>query len=260
MPARRFSIGLRAALAIFAVTLFVNVTCAARVLHNFNFTSNDGNHPYAGLISDTAGNLYGTTLSGGAAGLGSVFELIPNANGTWTEKVLYNFSHDSGFNPMARLILDPAGNLYGTTFSGGAHDGGTAFELTPNAGGSWTEKVLRSFFVDGKGGTGPAAGLIFDAAGNLYGTTFSGGAAGGAAGLGTVFELMPNADGTWTEKVLHHFNADGKHGYYPYANMVFDAAGNLYGTTYDGVISPGDVPGLGTVFELTPHAGWELEL
>ncbi|MGA8154294.1 MAG: choice-of-anchor tandem repeat GloVer-containing protein [Terriglobales bacterium] len=187
---------MRAALVTFTFALFVTGDCAAKVLHSFHNNRTDGNHPYADLISDASGNLYGTTESGGPDLHGTVFELMPNADGTWTEKVLHSFGPvPDGFSPYAGLVFDTAGNLYGTTFSGGAHKGGTVFELLPNADGTWTEKVLFNFFIDAKGGTGPAASLIFDAAGNLYGTTLEGGA-NDAAGFGTVFELRANADGT----------------------------------------------------------------
>jgi uncharacterized repeat protein (TIGR03803 family) len=221
-------------------------TWTEKVLHNFDGT--DGGNPTAGLILDTAGNLYGTTVVGGTYGHGTVFELSPAAGGTWTEQVLYSFNSNGtdGVLPAAGLIFDAAGNLYGTTSAGGSYSGGTVFELTPAAGGTWTEKVLYSFGNDADGAT-PYAGLIFDAAGNLYGTTFYG---GGTYALGTVFELTPAAGGTWTEKVLHSFTGNGTDGANLSAGLIFDAAGNLYGTTTDG----GTIGG-GTAFELTPAAG-----
>ena len=192
MRVKRPSIGLRAALAIFAATLFVTSTWAAaqeRVLHNFNNNGTDGLEPYAGLIFDAAGNLYGTTAGGGtgsncgAFGCGTVFELTPAAGGVWTETVLHNFNNNGtdGLEPYAGLIFDAAGNLYGTTAGGGtgsncgAFGCGTVFELTPAAGGVWTETVLHNFNNNGTDGLEPYAGLIFDAAGNLYGTTAGGG-------------------------------------------------------------------------------------
>ena len=194
MRDRRPSIRLRAALAILAAILFVTSTLATAqetVLHSFNNT--DGAYPVAGLIFDAVGNLYGTTDGGGnfggncgTYGCGTVFELSPNGSGGWTEKVLYSFSNNGtdGANPIAGLVRDAAGNLYGTTDGGGGpYNSGTVFELTPQAGGGWTEKVLHSFsFFHGRS---PEAGLILDAAGNLYGTTSYGGAYGG----GTVFEF-----------------------------------------------------------------------
>src|ERR1022692_2364418 len=170
---------------------------------------------------------------------------------TWAaaqEKVLHNFNHDGtdGWRPEAGLIFDAAGNLYGTTSQGGSSAVGAVFELTPAAGGTWTEKVLHSFLNDGTDGVNPVAGLIFDGAGNLYGTTYQ----GGTYGDGTVFELTPAAGGTWTEQVLHNFNYDSTDGAGPHAGLIFDAAGNLYGTA-----ASGGTYSYGTAFELTPAAG-----
>ena len=200
-----------------------------KVLHNFNDNGTDGFYPYAGLIFDAAGNLYGTTSQGGTYGDGTVFELTPAAGGVWTEKVLYSFNANGtdGTAPQAGLIFDAAGNLYGTTNQGGTYLSGTVFELTPAGGGVWTETVLHNFNDNGTDGAYPYAGLIFDGAGNLYGTTDGGGTYFG----GTVFELTPAAGGSWTEKVLHNFNPNSTDGYEPYAGLIFDAAGNLYGTT-----------------------------
>jgi uncharacterized repeat protein (TIGR03803 family) len=239
-------------MAIFTATLFVTSTWAAaqeRVLHNFAANGTDGYYPEAGLIVDAAGNLYGTTVAGGAYNSGTVFELTPAAGGGWTEKVLYSFSGNGtdGRAPYAGLIFDAAGNLYGTTQYGGTYGLGTVFELTPAGGGSWTEKVLYSFSGNGTDGATPEAGLIFDAAGNLYGTTYQ----GGTYGYGTVFELTPAGGGGWTEQVLHSFNNNGADGSLPAAGLIFDAAGNLYGTTSYG----GTYFYYGTVFELTPAAG-----
>src|ERR1019366_8148458 len=110
------------------------------------------------------------------------------------------------------------------TTSVGAYGFGTVFELTPKKGGGWTEQLLHSFNNNGTDGQYPLAGLIFDKAGNLYGTT----SGGGTYNLGTVFELSPTADGGWMEKVLHNFNYNGTDGYFPSASLIFDKAGNLY--------------------------------
>jgi uncharacterized repeat protein (TIGR03803 family) len=219
---------------------------------------NDGSFPVAGLIFDTAGNLYGTTLKGGdfptrcgggGAGCGVVFKLTPNADGSWTESVLYGFTgsrNKDGGHPVAGLIFDTAGNLYGTTSSdGGAHKQGVVFKLMPNPDGSWTETVLHHF-SGGKDGGVPDAGLIFDQAGNLYGTASVGGILSycGGSGCGVVFKLTPNPDGSWKEEVLHRFN--GRQAANPHAGLIFDAAGNLYGTT------AGYLTAFGSVFEITP--------
>src|ERR1019366_4407129 len=225
-------IRLMATLAIFTAILFMISTGAAaadNVLHNFNNDGTDGVNPQADLIFDAAGNLYGTTSQGGTSDAGTAFELTPAAGGTWTEKVLWSFGTGmDGANPLAGLIFDGAGNLYGTTYNGGTSNSGTVFELTPAAGGTWTEKVLYGFDGGANGGD-PSAGLIFDAAGNLYGTT----SFGGPYNHGTVFELMPAGGGSWTEQVLHNFGS-GTDGISPLAGLIFDGAGNLYGTTYHG--------------------------
>ena len=209
-----------------------------KVLHSFNGA--DGGNLFGGLILDAFGNLYGTGNAGGF-GFGTVFELTrsPNtAGGGWTEKVLHSFNGTDGAVPDAALIFDAAGNLYGTTTYGGGL--GNVFELTPAAGGGWTEKVLYNV------GNVPFGGLIFDSAGNLYGTTYY----GGTYGHGAVFELTPVADGSWTEEVLYSFHNNDADGAGPYPTLIFDAAGNLYGTTYNGGFY-----GYGTVFELMPAAG-----
>jgi uncharacterized repeat protein (TIGR03803 family) len=178
-----------------------------KVLHKF--AGEDGSTPVAGPIFDQAGNLYGATAYGGAQDGGTVFALSPNQNGGWTEHVLYSFCSltrcADGANPLAGLIFDQAGNLYGTTWMGGTYNQGTVFQLTPNQNGGWTEHVLYSFCsrtthicLDGQY---PYAGLVLDQAGNLYGTTES----GGAHNYGTVFQLTPNQNGGWTEHVLHSF-------------------------------------------------------
>jgi uncharacterized repeat protein (TIGR03803 family) len=221
----------------------------ASVLYNFT-GGTDGANPYASLIFDQKGNLYGTTAYG-AQGSGAVFQLAPNADGSWTESVIYSFlGGKDGGNPSASLVFDQKGNLYGTTQDGGngAPGNGTAFKLTPNADGSWTESVLY-VFSGGEDGGNPTASLIMDSAGNLYGTTFygnSGPCLGGECGV--VFELMPNADGTWTESVLYRFKG-GKDGGNPETDLIFDQAGNLYGTTKVGGCSGN----CGVVFELTPQ-------
>lgn len=173
--------------------------------------------------------------------------MTPTRDGTWTESVLHSFNGADGYLPLDGLIFDKAGNLYGTTNSGGSADSGAVFKLTPKQDGTWTESVLYSF-TGSKDGGNPWAGLIFDARGNLYGTTISGGKPncnGYSSGCGVVFKLTPHPNGTWNETVLHNF-ADNP-GIGPWDGLVFDAAGHLYGTTTgDGKRS------FGTVFEVTP--------
>ncbi len=172
---------------VFELTRRADGSWKQKVLRSFTEDA-DGLYPYAGVILDASGNLYGTTAEGSDGG--TVFELTPRARGAWKEKVLHNFSDSGtdGTDPTASLIFDAAGNLYGTTNSGGAYGiYGTVFEMSPKAGGGWTEKVLHSFNNNGTDGYRPGAGLILDTAGNLYGTTTS----GGAYGDGTVFEITP---------------------------------------------------------------------
>jgi uncharacterized repeat protein (TIGR03803 family) len=230
---------------VFKLTPNSDGTWTESVLHSFDGT--DGAVLNGGLVFDQAGNLYGTTDDGGDSGKGVAFQMIPNSDGTWTEKVIYSFtSRPGGYNPNASLILDSAGNLYGTTYNGGRYGGGVVFKLTSNPDGSWTETTLHTG-GRGKDGSGSQAALIFDRAGNLYGTDFY----GGAHGWGTVFELTPNSNGQWTEHTLHQFS--GADGGQPYAGLSFDATGNLYGTT-----TVGGAHNYGVVFKLTPAShGWK---
>jgi uncharacterized repeat protein (TIGR03803 family) len=235
----------------------------------------DGALPLASLIMDGAGNLYGTTINGGAGinGVegGVVFELTPNQSKTaWTEKVLYTFCSQTnctdGEAPIGGLTMDGAGNLYGTTYYGGKQNSacfngscGVVFELTPNASKTvWTETVLYNFCsqTNCTDGDQPEAGLVIDGAGNLYGTTDGGGTDCPDGGCGTVFELTPNQSRTaWTETVLHAFCPDGPQsgctdGLFPLAGVIMDAAGNLYGTTGNG--GTGADNG-GLIFKMTPN-------
>ena len=207
------------------------------VLHSFTGGA-DGASPEASLLMDAAGNLDGTTVSGGASGAGTVFKVAGNGK----ETVLYSFAGKTdGATPEAALVMDAAGNLYGTTSAGGSNGNGTVFSLAPKkTGGRWSEKVLYSF-EKGTDGTIPVAGVSFDVTGNLYGTT----SAGGTYAYGTVFRLKASKSG-WTESILHNFqnNSDGA---VPYAGLIFDKLGNLFGAATEGGTGGG-----GTVFELSP--------
>ena len=249
--------GPRDAGTVFAVKL-VNGVWKEKVL--YAFTGADGDNPQSNVVFDQAGNLYGTTYYGGtgdcfSSGCGTVFELSP-VNGTWTETVIYNFTGTTGGNdgasPTAGLIFDATGNLYGTTTQGGASDAGTVFKLTP-AGGSWAETVLYNF-AGMPDGAAPLGNLIFDRAGNLFGTTAAGGTYNhrNPFGDGTIFELSPNPDGSWTETVLHTLGA-GADGASPEAGLIADPAGNLYGTALYGGGTPNG--GHGTVFQLALSNG-----
>jgi len=229
-------------------------TWSENILHSFTGGS-DGYGPVGGLIFDAVGNLYGAARGGGAYGHGVVYELTPNLDGSWTETVLHNFANgaDGAYPDHSNLTFDSTGNLYGVTADGGVQTCfwldsgcGVVFKLTPNGDGTWTESVLYSF-TGGKDGSIPQSTLVFDAEGNLYGTTMQ----AGAYGYGVVFELTLGADGIWTEQVLHQFNG-GTDGASPWSGVAFDAAGNLYGATHDG--GGGSCGGgCGTVFELLPN-------
>jgi len=211
----------------------IRASAAEKVLYRFG-GGKDGAYPSSNLVFDASGNLYGTTSRGGnttncTLGCGVVFELSPSGNGKWQQKVIYAFKGgQDGLEPMGNLIFDAEGNLYGTTYGGGATTSctavpgcGTVFELTPRGGG-WKEAVLYSF-QDGSDGALPVS-LAMDASGNLYGATISGGIE-----FGTVFELMPRQKGGWKEKTVYSFQAfeiQADPGF------VFDAAGNLYGSWF----------------------------
>jgi uncharacterized repeat protein (TIGR03803 family) len=268
------------------------------VLHRFTGT-NDGFNPEGSLLFDQAGNIYGTTIYGGLNGFGTIYELTPSA-GSWTETVAYDFGSD-GHYPISGVIMDDAGNFYGTTYLGGSVNIGTAFQLVPS-NGSLTENFHYSF-LGGQDGGRPIAGLIFDQSGNLYGAASDDGINGG----GTFFQLLPGSGNNWTLQVLYSFaggpsdlngcgpwgplviqrgsiygttKCAGAHGYgnvfelspsnggwsytslydftggsdgaYPISNVVFDANGNLYGSASAGGSSTNCTGGCGVVWEITP--------
>src|SRR5271170_769041 len=222
---------------------------AYRVIHSFGVVTGDGTHPIAGLVAHN-GSLYGTTNQGGAGDgpAGIVFQLTLK-NGVWAETVLYDFT--TGGHPYGPLIFDPAGNLYGTIFGSQGSDPGAVYELSPptSPGGPWQETTLYSFsYASSKGGSNPMAGVIRDAANNLYGTTYSGGI---GRGLGVVFKLKPpeTSGGAWAEVVLHSFGGIAhSDGAYPTGELIL-LNGAFYGTTSGGGLSLDPVPG-GTVFSL----------
>jgi uncharacterized repeat protein (TIGR03803 family) len=230
------------------------------VLHNFTGRG-DGGSPYAGVIADTQGRLYGTAWNGGKNYVGAVYRLSPpsQSGGAWREEVLYSFAAHTGGSdgagPSGGLVMDNSGALYGVTALGGGPDNrGIAFKLTPPASGvgPWSENILHSF-TGGSDGGRPDASLILDSTGAFYGTTSEGGTGAPQCylGCGTVFQLVPPSTqgGAWTENVLYTF-ANGKDGYKPINSLTFDGTGGLYGTTFGG----GDHTG-GTVFHLTPPLG-----
>ena len=204
----------------------------------------DGAYPYAGMIFDSAHNLYGTTQQGGTdLGGGTVFQLTRAGSG-WTQTVLHSFLDGAdGANPMGPLVMDPAGNIYGIA-TGGGTGSGTVFELTPSNGG-WTFSVIYTFQGGNDGVVGiDSGGLVLDGAGKLYGTTEM----GGTAGFGTVFELSPS-NGSWTKTTLYSF-AGGNDAADPLTGVTFDHSGNLFGATVGGGVYGG-----GAVFELTNNQG-----
>lgn len=226
-----------------------DATWKETILHDFNGT--DGWQIHPGLTIDSSGNLYGMATGGGAYSSGTVFALSPSG-GTWSFSVIHQFFGGmDGSHPFAALTVDPAGNLYGTTSAGGGTSSackygcGTVFELSPSGSGTWTETTLHNFTASANDGSAPACTLTFDAAGNLYGTAFSG---GGASNAGIVFQLSRHAN-VWTESVLHNFNQRAGDGAGPTNSVAFDGAGNLYGMTIGG-----GSHGRGTAFQLTPAA------
>ncbi|MBV9570307.1 MAG: hypothetical protein JO056_03610 [Alphaproteobacteria bacterium] len=213
--------------------------------HDNKFVCSDGKSPAANLIRDAEGNLYGTTTAGGATGNGVIFELVHSA-GKYKYQVLHDFDGNSdGGVPVTPLIMDVAGNLYGTATAGGAIFGGTAFQLSPNAERTkWTYKVLINFCSSAGENcilgmvpespltyAGAAAGQLYDGASPLYGTTLT----GGSNGVGTAYQLT-NTGGKWTGNIIYSFCsvagcADGE---FPGGQLVLDNSGHLFGTTNGG--------------------------
>lgn len=235
---------------------------SGKLLYSFMGSSDgDGQGPDSALVVDKLGNLYGTTELGGTSGqcggpgCGTVFELSPDTAGGWNETVLYRFTDSSdGENPIG-LVFDKSGNLYGTTYYGGTGDCrnscGTVYELSPNGSGGWIHTVLYNFQYSSDADY-PDSPMIFDKAGNLYGTA----QVGGSAQQGAVFELSPNGNGAWNESVLYSFQG-GNDGEWPYG-LVFDDANNLYGVTSYGGDGDGCTYGCGTTYKLSPNGddGW----
>ena len=236
-----------------------------KVLYSFT-GGTDGSDPLSSLIIDSAGNLYGTTMAGGANDGGVVYRLLPNSkHTTWTLETLYAFCAASdcadGRLPQSDLAYagktsgvpyDGASPLYGTTSQAGAHHQGVVFSIVPN-GQSWSELVLYDFctLANCADGADPTAGLLIDAQGNIFGTTYY----GGQSNQGTVFELSAAR----TETVLHSFCAqqDCLDGAFPAADLIMDAAENLLGTTFGGGSKGRNcddigVSGCGTAFKLVP--------
>jgi uncharacterized repeat protein (TIGR03803 family) len=211
----------------------------SKVLYSFNPFHGDCNDPEAGLVFDNSGDLLGTANTGCVGNNGGVFELTPSGQ-SWKETIVRSFNDlTDGNGSMAGLTPDGHGNFYGTTFDLGPNGGGTVFELTPSSQG-WVFSVAFAFYTNSNNGSYLTAPVSFDAAGNLYGTTFEGG-----NGFGTVFKLIPSGN-SWNETVPYRFNG-GNNGGIPWSNVVIDASGNLYGTTVDD-----GAYGYGVIWEITP--------
>jgi len=240
-----------------------------KVLYSFT-ASADGGYPASDLTLDSEGNLYGTTTLGGTAqharcddGCGTVFELKRTDDG-WKELVLYSFQGGKdGWYPLSGVTFDHSGNLFGTTIGGGEEGAGTAFELSPNSRGGWTERIIYSLAFNGSGGLGAGSDLVFDAQGNLYGTASAGSndACGdNDNGCGAVFELTPGQDGSWTLRNVYTFKGPPDGGV-PSSGVALDSAGNIYGaTTYGGAGPCGHADvflgnGCGSFYKLTPKQG-----
>jgi uncharacterized repeat protein (TIGR03803 family) len=253
---RRTVFALALVCSLVAVTVQPAQAQTFTLLHNFTGGA-DGGVPYGGLNLDQAGNIYGTASAGGhagnnctATGCGTVFKLTYRGFG-WTFAPLYDFQGDhDGATPYAGVTIGPNGTLYGTTLLGGDDSAGTVFNLRPpahatgNVLGGWTEAVLYQFTC-GSDGCNPAYGsIILDPAGNIYGTTYQGGAPCDDGSCGTVFKLT--SGGVVTSYDFPGRSAGGN----PLSGVILDASGNLYGTTSNNNYAP-------VVYELTPSgSGW----
>lgn len=227
------------------------------ILYSFKGGSTDGDFPHASLFRDGAGNLYGTTVTGGIVatgcnagslsspeGCGIVFKLTPTPTGQWTETVLHRFSGSDGGNSFSGLIRDAAGNFYGATVAGGSKGLGTVYKLSPTPTG-WKEIVLHNFIgnPDGAQPFVDCATLAMDGRGSIYGSTYT----GGPANAGTVFKLSPRTTGASMEKILYAFKG-GSDGNLAFSGVILDKNGNVYGTTSQGGTGG---PNGGTVFKLS---------
>jgi uncharacterized repeat protein (TIGR03803 family) len=227
-------------------TVFKISTTGEKVLHSFTGSPSDGAFPYAGVVEDSAGNIYGTTSAGGASNKGAVFKIEPSG----TETLLYSFKGgEDGASPYGGLLRNAAGDLFGTASAGGIATGncfpsgcGVVFLVTSTG----TEHILYRF-AGSPDAASPFAGLIVDSSDNVYGTTYNGGTGACTNGCGTIFEI----DKAGKETVLYSFQGYPNDGAFPLGGVVRDSTGDLYGTTTYGGASDS-----GAVFEL-PAAGPE---
>ena len=243
------------AIAAVAVMLVGHCWAASNIKLVYSFTGgNDGGDPATALTFDQSGNAYGTTVTGGDFGCGTVFQLTPSG-GHFTESVLFSFDcFDSGKNPYGGVILDSKGNLYGTTVAGGsggicAGDGCGLVYMLSNVGGTWQETPMYNF-TGGDDGFGPGGALISDGNSNFYGTTPD----GGADGVGVVYQISPVRGGGWKQTVIHTFTGGDDGAVGSLGSLLMDKAGNLYGVTELGGAS-----GAGTAFRMSPaQGGWTM--
>ena len=219
-----------------------NGTWTQSVLHAFT-GGDDGSGPGARVTVDRTGNVYGMTPTGGTYGVGTIYKLHPHA-GSWDFQVIHTFTGgDDGAAGSAGRMLVQHGRLFGAVTAGGRYGSGVVFELTPTPVGEWNFRALYSFRGQ-PDGSFPYGALLRGGTGKIYGTTYY----GGENGIGTVYELSPRPTGEWNERVIYSFQ-NGSDGNSPISNLVWDAAGNLYGTTSEGGL------GSGTIFKLTPIGG-----
>jgi uncharacterized repeat protein (TIGR03803 family) len=215
-------------------------TWTQKVVHAFT-GGDDGSGPGSRVTADRVGNVYGMTPTGGAYGLGTIYIIRPPSTGALTFKVIHAFTGGAdGSNGSAGRMILRDGRLYGAATTGGSNGSGVVFALTPMAFGEWDFKTIYTFQGQ-PDGSFPYGALLFDGSGNIYGTTYY----GGANGIGSVYKLSPQPVGEWTEELLYSFQ-QGTDGNSPISNLVFDVAGNLYGTTSEGGL------GSGTIFKLSP--------
>ncbi|MBU6296225.1 MAG: PEP-CTERM sorting domain-containing protein [Planctomycetes bacterium] len=229
------------ALSVVIATSFAAPAGSQTLTTLYNFTTSSGGFAESGLAFDTAGNLVGTRAVGEANPAGSVFRLSGNGGGGYSYSSLFDFNGTNGSTPQAGVIIDSAGNIFGTTAGGGANGRGTVYRLSDNGAGGYAHTILFNFTNTPATGRAPAATLMADANGHLYGTTTLGGA---SPAIGNVFRLANDGAGNYTHSTLHSFTVPTA-GTGRRSSLIVDAGGNLYGTTEIGGSSAG-----GTVYRL----------
>lgn len=257
-----FYFAVLAIVACLSAALPAHAAGRPKMLYRFAGPNEQVTSPGGILTADAAGNFYGVSEFGPSPG--SVFELIHEANGTWSDKVLYTFTNSGGVLLNPGFVIDAAGNVYGTTDLGGDYNVGTVWELSPQPDGTWTETTLYSFnYNNGTDGIYPGSGLVADTDGNLYGGTNFGGNYQDPhcpAGCGAVFKMTHHPDGSWTESTVYGLLYIDGLGIF--SSLNFDAAGNMYGMASAGgtgaCYQDGGLTGCGTIFQLAlqPDGSW----